>query len=64
VTDEEMDLVAVRANLGTGKDELGKVVDVLMDKTMEFGYNHPALPPDLKEAAKLSLRVGLFLSPE
>ena len=42
VTDEEIDRVAVRTNLGTGEDELGELINVLMDMTVEFDYNDHA----------------------
>lgn len=45
VPDEEMDRVTVRADVGSGKHELRKMVDVLMDKTVELGYNDHARSP-------------------
>ena len=41
------------STFGTGKNELGKASDVLLDKTVEFGYTDHALWPDPKEAGKL-----------
>jgi hypothetical protein len=42
---------------------LRKMVYVLMDKTLKFGYTDHARSPVRRKLPSSSLRVGLFLSP-
>lgn len=63
MADEELSSLTVRTDFGTGEDKLGEMSDVLLDRTMEFGYNDHARSPVRRKPPSLSLRVGLFYSP-
>ena len=51
VPDENIYGMTGWTHLGTGKGQLGEVSDVLMDKTVEFGYNDHALGPTRRKLA-------------
>jgi hypothetical protein len=61
--DAELDGVTVGTNFGTGERQLLKLCHVLVDSTVELGYNDHALATRPKDLLGGFLWAGLFLSP-